>query len=202
MKGIFFCALLFLLSCTNAQEQTVPTEGVVPIVESNVEKSKTPTNYIVLNSRTADQIEANYPYDIALLDAKGDTIGTDQIFETGKPTVLLFWLTTCVPCAYEMTAIQEKYADWQQEADFNFYAISTDFAKNFGSFQKRVTDKQFPWASYNDVNREFRQIMPGGLNGLPQTFLLDASGEIVYHKRKYRSGDEDKLFAEILKLHQ
>ena len=39
--------------------------------------------------------------------------------------------------------------------------------------------------------------MPGRLNGLPQVFLLDKNGEIVYHKRKYLPGDEDKLFEAI-----
>ncbi|MEM9821440.1 MAG: hypothetical protein AAF985_10225, partial [Bacteroidota bacterium] len=72
--------------------------------------------------------------------------------------------------------------------------------KNYPKFVSRVNDKQWPWATYNDVNREFRKVMPGGLNGLPQTFLLDQNGKIVYHKRKYNTGDEDKLFAEIKAL--
>ena len=52
----------------------------------------------------------------------------------------------------------------------------------------------------NDMNREFRRIMPGELNGLPQTFIIDKNGEIAYHKRKYRAGDEDALFAKIKEL--
>jgi peroxiredoxin len=39
--------------------------------------------------------------------------------------------------------------------------------------------------------------MPGQLNGLPQTFIIDKDGNIVYHKRKYRSGDEDLLFEKV-----
>jgi peroxiredoxin len=47
------------------------------------------------------------------------------------------------------------------------------------------------------MNREFRNIMPGELNGLPQTFVIDADGKIVYHKRKWRPGDEDKIFEAV-----
>ena len=44
--------------------------------------------------------------------------------------------------------------------------------------------------------------MPGNINGLPQVFLYDAEGNIVYHKRKYRSGDEDMLFEKIKALNK
>jgi len=43
-------------------------------------------------------------------------------------------------------------------------------------------------------------VMPGALNGLPQTFIFDKNGEIAYHKRKYRGGDEKKLFAKVKEL--
>jgi len=121
----------------------------------------------------------------------------DVLKKNGKPTVLLFWLTTCAPCAMEMKAINEKYEDWKKETDFNLVAISTDFSKNYPNFVKRVNTKKWPWETYNDVHREFRKVMPGGLNGLPQTFLLDKEGNIVFHKRKYRSGDEDKLYEQV-----
>ena len=114
--------------------------------------------------------------------------------------MLLFWLTTCVPCRYEMKAIAEKYEGWTTQADFNFYAISTDFQKNYEAFKSVVAKNEWGWETYHDTNREFRNIMPGQLNGLPQTFVLDKDGKIAYHKRKYRTGDEDKLFAEIQKL--
>ena len=155
-------------------------------------------NYYVSKSRKSSDIKADYPYDIALKNAKGDSTNTAQAFQTnGKPTVLVFWLTTCVPCAYEMAAIKKKYEGWQEEADFNFYAISTDWEKNHGKFYERVEEKAWPWETYLDMNREFMRVMPGQLNGLPQTFILDKDGKIVHHKRKYRTGDEDKLFEKI-----
>lgn len=190
-------------ACTNAQADSAPPLPPVSPTSAVPAPSATPpknSNYLVLKTRPQSELRLDYPYNVELLDAAGDTLRSDRVFAAGKPTVLLFWLTTCVPCGYEMRAIQEKYADWQAQATFNFYAISTDFQKNFPAFQRRVREQQFPWRSFNDVHREFRRILPGELNGLPQTFLLDADGNIVYHKRKYRSGDEDALFAEILKL--
>ncbi len=154
---------------------------------------------VVDKARPANEIQSTYPYDIPLRTADGEVLNSAQVLKrNGKPTVLLFWLTTCIPCRYELEAIRKKFEDWRRRAEFNFYAISTDFEKNFPQFVKRVREEQWPFEAYHDMHREFRRIMPGELNGLPQVFLLDARGNIVYHKRKYRSGDEDLLFAKIL----
>ena len=39
-----------------------------------------------------------------------------------------------------------------------------------------------------------------GVNNVPHTFLVDQSGNIVYSHNNYAPGDEEKLYAEILKL--
>jgi len=163
-------------------------------------KRTKPSQYIKVTSRPKDQIEAKFPFDIDLKQADGNVVKSDAVLQKGKPTIVLFWLTTCGPCRMEMNAIKGKYERWQEEADFNLVAISTDYQKNYPAFVKRVNEQQFPWQSFNDMHREFRQVMPGRLNGLPQTFLFDKNGEIVYHKRKYRPGDEDKLFEEVKKI--
>ncbi|MBT8219697.1 MAG: TlpA family protein disulfide reductase [Bacteroidia bacterium] len=142
-----------------------------------------------------------YPYDIELKRPDGSIVASSDVldFKDG-PTVITFWLTTCYPCRLELKAIKEKFEGWQKEADFKFVAISTDFEKNYPSFVKMVNDSNWPWEAYNDFNRDFWEVMPGGLNGLPQVFVFDENGEIVYHKRKYKSGDEDILFEKIKSL--
>ena len=152
-------------------------------------------------ARPKAKIKADYPYDIALATAAGDTLNsTDVLAVNGKPTVILFWLTTCAPCRRELAAYASKFEQWQKEADFNLYAISIDFPKNRKNFEKMVNEKAWPFPTYLDLNREFRLIMPGSLNGLPQLFVLDANGKIIHHKRKYLPGDEDKLFAFLKSL--
>ncbi len=144
--------------------------------------------------------EQKYPYDVKMINLKGDTISSDQVFaQNGEPTVLLFWLTTCVPCKYEINAIIKKYDEWATKADFNFYAIALDFPKYQPDFFEDAA--AFPFESYLDYNRGFKRVMPDGINGTPQTFVLNSSGAVTYHKRKYRIGDEDKLFEEIMILH-
>lgn len=155
-------------------------------------------NYYIATARPAEQIKQDYPFDISVRNIQGDTLLSTNILEkNGKPTILMFWMTTCMPCQMELKAISDKFDGWKQSADFNFYAISVDFPRNYEQFVKRVDERKWPFPAYYDLNREFQYVMPGGLNGLPQVFVLDKNGAIVYHTRKYRPGDEDILFEKI-----
>ncbi|MEM8528288.1 MAG: TlpA disulfide reductase family protein [Bacteroidota bacterium] len=146
-------------------------------------------------------VDQNYPYDMELLTLSGDTVNSSKVLkDNGKLTILLFWMTSCVPCQFELDNIHKKYADWKKEADFNLYAISIELPKYANRFAPYVNRKGWEFEAYYDFDRVFRRIMPDGLNGLPQTFILDKNGEIVYHKKKYRMGDEDLLFEAIQEL--
>ena len=211
----YICAVLLggmIMSCTSAEANVDAVQASAKGAKTVIKKDTTPTqvtrkiaerpnrNYITSKSRPKSKINQTFPFDLALTDGVGKKTSTQQIFKKGKPTVVLFWLTTCYPCRVEMAAIKKKYAQWQDETDFNLVAISTDFEKNYDNYLKYVEKAEWPWEAYHDSNREFRNVMPGELNGLPQTFIFDANGEIAYHKRKFRSGDEDKLYDEIKKL--
>jgi len=212
MKNIFLLFLIgFLFGCNNVNtNQPKATTVAAKINPIKIKRDTTPTptvqtrrrsNVIIDTSRPKDKIVSNFPFDIAM--TKGDRTETNSetfLNPNGKPTVLLFWLTTCYPCRIEMNNIKKVYAEWQEEADFNLYAVSTDFQKNYGKFVTYVEKANWPWEALHDTNREFRKVLPGALNGLPQTFVFDKNGEIVYHKRKYSTGDEHKLFEIVKKI--
>ncbi len=173
------------------------------IAQSAVQPDTSGRRMYVSTARPESQIVKQFPFNIDLKEANGQIINSASLFkDNNKPVVLMFWLTTCYPCLMELQAIASKYESWQRDTDFRMVAISTDFPHNFGQFVKRVEESQWPFEAYNDLNREFGMAMPGGLNGLPQLFLLTPDGEIVYHTRKYTTGDEDLLFEKIKTLAQ
>ncbi len=142
-----------------------------------------------------------YPYSVELKTAERETISSAKVFSKGKrPVVLVFWMTTCVPCQYELRALNEKYEEWKKLADFDLYAISMDFPRREESVYRKIASANWPWETYYDYNRAFANVMPGGLNGLPQTFLIDKNGEVVFHQRKYRMGQEEDLFNKVIDL--
>ncbi len=222
IRILFFLLTISLLSCNNSSQvndgktakaaanvnakakevkQAVTPVKSVPAAKQDSIKPKRQRNYTLSTSRPKAEIDATFPFDLDLKTADGKTLKSSDILKkNGKPTVVLFWLTTCYPCKIEMANIQKVYDSWKAETDFNLVAISTDFAKNYGRFSEMVKTKNWPWEAYNDVNREFRLVLPGGLNGLPQTFVFDKNGEIAYHKRKYATGDEHKLYEKVKEL--
>ncbi len=203
--------LFFLTACNNEKTSVAENVNQSPIQKTQVtqkalKRDTTPprkarSRVMIDRSRDASKMEKDYPFDIDLKTAEGKVLkSSDVLKKNGKPTVVLFWLTTCGPCRMEMAAIKKEFETWKGETDFNLVAISTDFEKNYPRFVEMTKTNEWQWETYNDVNREFRKVMPGGLNGLPQTFIFDAKGSIAYHKRKYRPGDEKTLYAKIKEI--
>jgi len=192
---LLFLFVGLLMSCqSKAQESTKRTPTTVKTATKTIENSPIAHLKAPLN-------DVAYPYDIKLRKADGTEMSSSEVlnYEDG-PTIISFWLTTCGPCMLEFAAMKPKFAKWESELDFKFVAISTDFPKNHDAFVNMVNKKDWPWESYLDVNRDFWRVTPGALNGLPQVFVYNKEGEVVYYKRKYSSGDEDTLFAKIKEL--
>ncbi|MBK6994041.1 MAG: TlpA family protein disulfide reductase [Lewinellaceae bacterium] len=148
-----------------------------------------------------------FPFNIPLLNIDSTQLSNSKKImaipkkeNNRKPTVIAFWLTTCIPCHHELATYTAHYADWKKQADFNLYAISTDFPKNFRRIAGIVKEKQFPFPVFWDKNHLYRTVMPGGLNGLPQVFIFDKNGKLAYQHKGFRTGDEAALFAKIIEL--
>ncbi len=213
MKILPYMCMMFLVACfaactsadanvdagakQSAMKHVLPKDTIPAGVKAVAPVKRPNRPYSTSKSRPKTEIEQVYPYDLALTDGKGRKTSSDKVLKKGKPTVVLFWLTTCYPCRIEMAAIKKKYDQWAEETDFNLVAISTDFDKNYDNYLKYVEKAEWPWEAYHDTNREFRNVMPGELNGLPQTFVFDKNGELAMHKKRFRSGDEDKLYEKI-----
>ena len=177
-----------------------------PPMDSSAAEAKTATEnpnknrYYVSTSRQAKDIKTSFPYDIALLSMDSSALNTaDLMALNGKPTVLAFWLTTCHPCRVELGDYAKKVDAWQNDTPYNLFAVSIDFPDRFGQVKKFATQQDWPFPFVWDIDREFKEVLPGRLNGLPQVFLFDAEGNLVYQHKKYLPGDDDRLFEEVKK---
>ncbi len=148
-----------------------------------------------------------FPFNIPLLNVDStkvlsskDLMAIPKKDKDKKPTVIAFWLTTCIPCRNELATYTANYAEWKKQANFNMYAISTDFPRNFRKIAGIVQANQYPFPVYWDRDRLYRNVMPGTLNGLPQVFIFDKNGKLAYHHKGFYPGDEAVLFAKIKEL--
>lgn len=148
-----------------------------------------------------------FPFAIPMLDIDStkesnskEVLAIPKKEKDRSPTVIAFWLTTCMPCHRELATYTANYAEWKKQANFKLYAISIDFPHNFRKIAEIVRNKQFPFPVYWDRDRLFRNVMPGGLNGLPQVFIFDKNGQLAYKHKGFRLGDEQELFTKIKEL--
>lgn len=135
---------------------------------------------------------------VKLKDINGKTIDTAKLSNEGRPFVISFFATWCHPCLRELTAVNEVYADWQDETGVKVIAVSIDQAQDAGKVKPLVDGKGFEYEVLLDVNGDFKRAM--GVSNIPHVFLFDGTGKKVYSHIGYKDGDEATLYREIKAL--
>lgn len=108
--------------------------------------------------------------DFELKNLSGNTIHLSDL--RGRPVIINFWATWCVPCRQEMPLIESKYEKYAKE--FEVLAVN---------FNEPEADVQ---AYVNDLGLTFNVLLdPGGniqklyrIRGYPTTYIIDADGNI------------------------
>ena len=153
-------------------------------------------NSIVALHRNPALIKKEFPYNIRLIDSADKIFNSAEIFKSStQPLVIVYWLTTCGPCRYELDNFKQKFAKWQTEQPFKLIAVSEDFEANRANYIKRVALEKFPFPTFHDFDREMPNVLEGELNGMPQIFIYNKNREMVFHKRGLLVGDENALLA-------
>ena len=134
---------------------------------------------------------------VQLKDMEGKVFNTAELGLKG-PIVFSFWATWCAPCKRELNTIHDLYEDWQAETGVTLVAVSVDDEKTKNNVPVYVNGKSWDYIVLLDPNGDFKRAM--GVNNVPHTFLVDASGKIVYSHNSYAPGDEEILYQKILEL--
>lgn len=128
----------------------------------------------------------------------GQSVDIQQYAANGKITVISFWATWCSPCKKELDAIAELYDEWQKEYDMELVAITMDTQRALAKVKPMVESKGWPFIILSDANQVLRNSL--NFQAIPQTFLLDREGNIVYSHSGYVPGDEYELEEKIKAL--
>jgi len=136
--------------------------------------------------------------DLKSLDGK--TVSTDDFINDGKVTVISFWATWCSPCKRELDAIADIYPDWQEEYDVELVAITIDNSRQLTKVPGIVSSKQWDYKVLSDSKQKLQRAL--NFETIPQTFVLDKKGNIVYSHNGYNPGDEVELEEIVAKYAQ
>ena len=122
---------------------------------------------------------------------KGKTVNLQDYANNGKITVFSFWATWCAPCKRELDAIAEIYPDWVDEYDVEVVAVTIDTRQQLSKVPAMVQSKQWDYIVLSDAQGAAQQAL--NFQAIPQTFVTDQNGNIIYSHSSYVPGDEYEL---------
>jgi thiol-disulfide isomerase/thioredoxin len=105
-----------------------------------------------------------------------ETFGGDEVAlrTDGKPLLVNFWASTCIPCVKEMPDLERT---WQQNRDRVDY-LGLQVAENAASGTAMLERTGVTYPTGRDVSGEVLRAF-GGV-GLPRTVLVEPDGTIAY----------------------
>ena len=127
---------------------------------------------------------------VKLKDINGKVIDTATLSNDGKPFIISFFAS--------LKAINEVYADWQDETGVRLVAISIDEAQNAQKVKPMVDAAGWEYQVLLDPNSDFRRAM--GVNMIPHVFVIDGNGKIVESRSGYTEGGEQHLIEKVREL--
>ena len=153
--------------------------------------------FLVLSVSVFAQDDAALP-SVTVKQLDGKSLDLADFGKNGKITVLAFWATWCSPCKKELDAINDIYEDWQEEYDVELLAITIDNSRQLTKVPGVVATKGWEFDVLSADQNEIQTAL--NFQTIPQTFLIDQEGNIVYSHSGYVPGDEDSLEDEIAKI--
>ncbi|HWC15210.1 MAG TPA: redoxin domain-containing protein [Actinomycetota bacterium] len=101
----------------------------------------------------------------------------------GRPLVINFWASWCIPCRDEAPLLERKWREYRDEGVVFLGVVVKDTPKDALAFA-RSHDLTYPMVW--DPDQTLAKAL--GLVGLPQTFFVDASGRFKGDATEGRAG--------------
>ncbi len=128
---------------------------------------------------------------VTLQDMNGKNVNVASLAQSGKPVVISFFATWCKPCMRELKAIDELYADWQEETGVTVYLVSIDQGQDVQKVKPLVDGNGWEFPVLLDPNGTLKRAM--NVQNVPHLFVVNSKGEIVYNHVGYNAGDETEI---------
>lgn len=132
---------------------------------------------------------------MTLRNIEGKSVRLDTLSNQGKPMIVSFFATWCKPCNRELKAINEVYADWQEETGVKLIAVSIDQAQNINKVKPLVDEHGWPYEVLLDPNGDLKRAL--GVQLIPYVMVLDGMGNIVFKHNGYTDGAEEELYEKV-----
>jgi len=162
-----------------------------------MKRSVLPILFLFSVSTTIALAQKTLP-DVDLKTLDGKTVNIQDLLGEDQITVISAWATWCAPCKKELDAIAYLYRDWQEDYNVKIIAITIDTQRALAKVGPMVASKGWEYEILSDAQQKFMNAM--NFQSIPQTFLVDQNGQVVYSHTGYVPGDEYELEEKIKAL--
>jgi cytochrome c biogenesis protein CcmG, thiol:disulfide interchange protein DsbE len=118
----------------------------------------------------------------------GSEVDLKDTYSKNSYTLISFWATWCGPCKRELDAISELYQSWKTQYGLEVIAVSMDDVRGLAKVPVMVKSKGWEFKVFSDVNSSLSQML--NFKSIPQSYLVDKNGTILYAHSGYSPGDE------------
>lgn len=178
------------LSESYVPEHTPPTAG-------NPEESETSANAETENTETIPEVERTGEEvpDFTVYDMEGNPVKLSDY--TGKPVVLNFWATWCMPCRMEMAAFEKAYTEYGEEIHFLMVNCTDGFRDTVDSVKAFISSNGYTFPVYFDSDTDAAQSFV--VNSIPRTYFLWEDGTLMEEAIGMLTHEKLNSYMEILK---
>ena len=148
----------------------------------------------LLSAFTTAPASSEFPtVNVKTLDGK--TVSTADYLAENSLTIVSFWASWCSPCKRELDAFGDFYEEWSEKG-VGIVAITIDDARGLAKVPGIVASKNWDYQILSDSKQDLQRAL--NFQTIPQTFLVDSEGKIIYTHNGYNPGDEYELDDKIL----
>jgi thiol-disulfide isomerase/thioredoxin len=114
----------------------------------------------------------------------GKTFSTATARQNHKVYLVNFWATHCEPCREEMPLLDELFKSLDP-AWFEFVSLNEDYVKTDDERKNLITKfkTKIPFSFDVYADKDFMIADQFGTSRIPETFVIDSTGKIVYELR-------------------
>jgi peroxiredoxin len=179
--GLLAAAAIFLAVAGPLLAQQAPVAAA-----STAQPSSAPANRLRLVMAVSRASSAPKAPDFSLKANDGQTYTLDGL--KGNVVLLFFWATWCPYCRRavpHMVELSSEYAN----SSFTMIGISGD--KNSDAWWTYIEEHQMQWPQYLDQGHRIAHLFHA--SGVPNFFLIDQNGAMVFHQTGWGDSTADRL---------
>lgn len=141
--------------------------------------------YLLVDASTAPKISLN---NFAFVDLQGHSIDTSKF--KGKAVIINIWATWCPPCLKEMPSIENAVRILKYN-NVIFLIASDEAIEKIIKFKEK---RKFNLPFFNFSIKGDPSLL---VEGRPQTYIFNASGELVYNRLGAFEWDDEKILLRL-----